>query len=359
MSESCAIELYENECFDRRKGGWTPHKEFPFVIKATLTPCKPLDEIELPGDEWQWATNWKISKMPGVTDADGWEYASRFSRFKRQDRAPKSEAVWSRARRRLWIRIMRRETTVKASDISKVLPKIQLGLSSVHSARIKIEEIMKHAPEAADSDQMRSLVTSVNRNIADIISVLDQAEKTFNQDTDSSLSMNSRAAPKQSNSVTNNSPAILKKLRNDVTKEQLAIERALEGKSNAIPIAPSNGSTKVGSVASSSSFVGSVSSASLKIASHQSQKFTGNPLKTDPVPSASHRSNSVELRQDLSGVNQIVSSKKTAVKSGSAGAFNPSIFVNQNQGIGANGPEDGVFVDRTTHDLLIEQVGPI
>jgi hypothetical protein len=76
-------------------------------------------------------------------------------------------------------------------------------------------------------------------------------------------------------------------------------------------------------------------------------------VKHDIPPSGSHRSNSVELRQDLSGVNQIVSSKKTAVKSGSAGAFNPSMFASS---VGANGAEDGVFVDRTTHDLLIEQV---
>lgn len=139
MSESCVIEVYENEAFDRVKGGWIQHKEFPYVMKATLQPCKPLDEITLPDSEgddgWQWATNWKISKMPGVTDSEGWEYASRFNRFKDKKRAPKAEATWSRARRRLWTRIMRRETTVKASEISKVLPKIQLGLSSVHSAR--------------------------------------------------------------------------------------------------------------------------------------------------------------------------------------------------------------------------------
>jgi hypothetical protein len=91
----------------------------------------------------------------------------------------------------------------------------------------------------------------------------------------------------------------------------------------------------------------------MKLASSHSQKFIANPVKHDIPPSGSHRSNSVELRQDLSGVNQIVSSKKTAVKSGSAGAFNPSMFASS---VGANGAEDGVFVDRTTHDLLIEQV---
>lgn len=28
-----------------------------------------------------WASNWRIDKKPGVTDSDGWEYASKMSRF--------------------------------------------------------------------------------------------------------------------------------------------------------------------------------------------------------------------------------------------------------------------------------------
>jgi hypothetical protein len=376
MSESCAIEVYENECYDRKRGGWAPHKEFPYFMKATQTPCKPLDEIDLPDDEWQWATNWKITKMPGVTDADGWEYASRFARFKNQKRAPKSDGMWRKARRRLWIRIMRRETTVKASDVTKVLPKIQLGLSSIHSARIKIEEIMKHAPEAADSDQMRSLVTSVNRNIADIITVLDQAEKNADSLTPTATAATAGTGIGGRGMTPTNSTAVLKKLRNDVLKEEAAIERALEYKSTSIPINNSsnnNNNLRQSNISSSlaSSFRGSSLSSnssntsnSLLLAprpslttsssSSHSQRLHASTLT---APSPSHRSNSVELRQDLSGVNQIVSSKKSAVKSGSAGAFNPSMFATPNaSAIGANGPEDGVFVDRTTHDLLIEQV---
>ena len=81
MSESCAVEVYENEYFHRIHG-WQPHLETPYVMKANLTPCKPLDEITVPSVEWTWSTNWKIIKMPGVTDSEGWEYASRFYRFK-------------------------------------------------------------------------------------------------------------------------------------------------------------------------------------------------------------------------------------------------------------------------------------
>lgn len=165
--------------------------------------------------EWAWSTNWKITKMPGVTDAEGWEYASRFSRFKIKDRAPKSEARWSRARRRLWTRIMRREPVVKTTDMTKVLSKVQGGLTSIHSARIKIEQIMRSAPEAATSDQMKSLVASVERNIADILSVLDQAEQQAQQ---------SSSAPANGSAKASTSPAVLKKLRNDVLKEQVRAE---------------------------------------------------------------------------------------------------------------------------------------
>lgn len=207
MSESCVIEVYENEILNRRRNVWLPYAECPFTMKATMTPCKPIEEITVPSSEWVWSTNWKITKMAGVTDAEGWEYASRVARFKAKDRAPKSEARWSTARRRLWTRIMRREPLVKPSDMTKVLPKVQSGLGSIHAARVKIEQIMRQAPEAATSDQMLSLVASVERNIADILSVLDQAEQQQGQGSGVKSS--------------NLSPAVLKKLRNDVLKEQV------------------------------------------------------------------------------------------------------------------------------------------
>lgn len=98
--------------------------------------------------------------------------------------------------------------------------------------RMKIEEIMKHAPEAANSDQMLSLVTSVNRNISDILSVLDQAEKNFAQEEQQAITNgnskggfynngNANAKGGGGNSSASNSPAVLKKLRNDVMKEQV------------------------------------------------------------------------------------------------------------------------------------------
>lgn len=123
MSETCVIEIYENQTFTRL-GGWVAHEALPYSMKPSMIACKPLEDITLPNAQWTWVTNWKTSKMPGVTDGDGWEYASRFSRFSTQNRVPKAEAAWSRARRRLWIRVMRREATIKQADLSKALSKV-------------------------------------------------------------------------------------------------------------------------------------------------------------------------------------------------------------------------------------------
>lgn len=374
MSESCAVEVYENETYSR-KNGWGSYKKYPFVLKSTLTACKPLDEISVPSSDWQWSTNWKITKMPGVTDADGWEYASRFSRFKSQDRAPKSEAMWSRARRRLWTRIMRREPHVKATDMTKLLSKVQMGLGSIHAARVKIEEIMRQAPEAAESDQMRSLVTSVNRNIADILGVLDQAEKQGELDPTSGMK----------------SSAVLKKLRNDVLKEQYAIEKALEPSSTITSSAPIplnngmrngsmttrtsftsafsnpnnqvNGSFSSGSYASNSFIPGSFSNNSSSFRSNRTLPSNSFSAVNSVTNNLRNRGSMVDapdeskdLKQEMNGFSNNFSSGKSQVKSGSAGAFDPTIFRNNNAVMGDNNPDDGDFVDRTTHDMIIAQV---
>lgn len=370
MSESCVIEVYENEILNRRRNMWIPYAECPYTMKATMTPCKPIEEITVPSSEWVWSTNWKITKMAGVTDAEGWEYASRVSRFKVKDRAPKSEARWSNARRRLWTRIMRREPLVKASDMTKALPKVQTGLASIHSARVKIEQIMRQAPEAASSDQMLSLVASVERNIADILSVLDQAEEQQSQSSGS-----------KSASGTGISPAVVKKLRNDVLKEQAALEAALEGGLPLnVPSSSGSGSSRVvnGSMLqrdrSGSSFSNrqqtnvyagsggvlgsSFSSSYINGTNPNRPSFAGN---TGPVSRGGNttggtdRTSSVELRQDLQGINKVLNQNKGSVKSGAAGAFNPAIFAGGSARNVAGEPDDGDFVDRTTQELMIEQ----
>jgi hypothetical protein len=203
MSETCAIEIWENQIYQQKQ--WVPYPESPFSMKPSLIPCKPLEEIQLPNSDWAWVSNWKISKMPGATDGSGWEYASRHSRFQNKQRAPKpSESMWSRARRRLWIRVMRRDATIKSADLTKALAKVQQGLSSVHAARLKIEQISKQSPEAIESEQMINLANSVQRNIADLLSILDQAEQ-------------------QPPGRTDIAPAAAKKLRHDILREEVII----------------------------------------------------------------------------------------------------------------------------------------
>jgi hypothetical protein len=161
-----------------------------------MEPCRPPDEFAIPSGDWvrlpqeeycyysnfliilfhdikcilqSWASNWRIDKKPGTTDSDGWEYASKMIRFRdmssNKDRRARAEmsvspcpldflsrsvfsivhvyvcmyvcmyvcVQWNdTARRRLWLRIMRREVGIairNVADVHKTLPKVQNGLT--------------------------------------------------------------------------------------------------------------------------------------------------------------------------------------------------------------------------------------
>ena len=72
MAESVVIEVYESQVNTSLKG-WIPDRKHPWTLKS-LEDCNPLEDFTLPGGEWNWASNWRIDKKPGVTDEDGWEY---------------------------------------------------------------------------------------------------------------------------------------------------------------------------------------------------------------------------------------------------------------------------------------------
>ena len=205
MSESQVFEVYECQSYNRTNK-WHPHADIPWASKNPPAPCVPLTEITLPNNEWVWASDWVVEKQAGLTDAEGWEYASRISRFLDENRPPKPEAhKWSTVRRRLWTRVMRREIGIRASDIPKAMQKIQAGLASIHSARLRIEEIIKQAPQAAQNEQMISLVQSVKKNINEVLSSLDQI----------STYQHKHCSPQTT------ATAAVKKLRNDVMKEEV------------------------------------------------------------------------------------------------------------------------------------------
>ena len=72
MSESRVVEIYENQLWSN--GQWIPDPNTPWTTKDNM-PSRPADELQLPGTEWTWESNWRISKKPGGTDKDGWEFA--------------------------------------------------------------------------------------------------------------------------------------------------------------------------------------------------------------------------------------------------------------------------------------------
>ena len=129
-------------------------------------------------------------------------------RFQREGRSPKIEKGWNdRARRRKWSRIMRRDARLGNSiKFNEMVKKIQGGLRGIQIVRRKVEEVVSVSPEAIHTPEMEQLIGSVRSNIESTSSILDNVE---------------------SMGVSNNEIMILKKFRNDISKEQTAIDRAL------------------------------------------------------------------------------------------------------------------------------------
>jgi hypothetical protein len=102
---------------------------------------------------------------------------------------------------------MRREVGIpKHADRAHVMQGIQNGLRGIAQVRKKIEDIMREAPEAGDSEQMMTLVSSVQKSILDITSALNQVEQR----------QQLGQAP-----VDGAQTGIIKKLRNDLIKEEV------------------------------------------------------------------------------------------------------------------------------------------
>lgn len=379
MTETAIVEVWEYEEYDRKR--WDADPNHPWTNKL-FENCKPPDEMSLPSIEWSWSANWKIDKKPGVTDAQGWEYARSFARFQDANRKPKVEKSWSdKSRRRMWSRMMRKDLNTScrspSQDITKTLPRIQQGLSSIHKARLRIEEIMKEAPDAVSTDQMQVLVQSVKKNIADILTAIEQAET--NQQKQAGASSHT---------------AVIKKLKNDLMKEEVAIEKALDP---ALIVLDKRGSKKLpdsqrrpisfNSTSNSNinhpisnSNANNTSSNNISInksvrdnpdnetmSKNNSNSNADNSLKSLISPTTIASTASTNNNIGLSS-----SSSKSNVTGGSAKAFNSNAlassfsskggggvsgFFNSSRGSGDDwiAPEEGVFVDRTMQERLIEQ----
>jgi hypothetical protein len=199
---------------------------------------------------------------------------------------------------------MRREQQKKAADIDKALPKIQEGLNSIHAARLRIEDIMRKAPQSADSEMMKNLVKSVRKNIGEIQTALNKAEKI--------------SGVKSSHTYM----AKIKKLRNETSKEEVAIELAL------VPETSSKGSQTMGSAGPASP-----RGVHLTVSEGKTKSSKGGKLN--------HK-----------GGLQRGGPNGGAVTGGNANAFDPSLLATGTIDPDQAG-QDGMFLDRVTHEQLI------
>eukprot|EP01035_Chromulina_nebulosa_P017700 gene17700-23290_t len=360
MSESLPIEVYEVQR-NVRGIGWVSDYEHPWTYK-NFVDCCPPDEIRLPeSGDWCWVTNWRIDSKPGDTDADGWEYAVFYGRFRNSNRKKIVEDGWGiRVRRRLWSRIMRRDAgnLLKIVDFTKAIPRIQQELGSIHMSRLRIEEIIIQAPNAGQSEQMITLVQSVKKNIADIVNVLNQIEEQQQRELNST---NSKTISSQ--------VAIIKKLRNDVSKEDAAIDNALNPFSKrpktyssmrrSISTVP-NGSAITTDIQERNS-LGSKSS-SFSMNNNHNDSDNNNPILNNNFNKAVV---TTPLNSNNNNISTNNSNKANSVKSGSATSFMPTVsgsskrynnkFNADNNFNDWERPQDGVFVDRTFQERMIEQ----
>jgi hypothetical protein len=211
MAESVIVELYEHEIMNGKI--WISYVKKPWVNKAREEPSPPPDDIDTPGPEWSWECNWKIEKRPGFTDQDGWEYASKTKKFYGYpNRTQKSEGKQSdKARRRVWCRVMQREVATKQVDIHTVIPRIQQGLTGIHSARIQIEDIARQSPDQMKSVQMLQVTNGIHRNIQELLGGLETTERQC----------------KEPDSGQGQYLAVLKKLKNDCIREKSALDAVI------------------------------------------------------------------------------------------------------------------------------------
>jgi hypothetical protein len=172
MADSFAVEIYENQ-FRHRKKGWISYKKNPFILRSNLSPTRNMDELSLPeGSGWCWFSNWKIIRNPDCTDEEGWEYATRFSRFKKRRRIPRYEAGNRRARRRLWVRTMVKDyKTGNNINLPKVVVKIRRSLTNIRVARNEIENILFEGSQQ-DKASMFGLLESIFRLMEEFSQIL-------------------------------------------------------------------------------------------------------------------------------------------------------------------------------------------
>ena len=208
MSQSAVtVQIYEYQVYSRIRGLWTACERNQYVDKDSQLPSRAPCDFTLPSEDWIWTSKWTVITVDGMTDPNGWEYASRISRFSLSSRKPKNELTMSsRYRRRQWLRIMDRDRRI--IDVPEVLKRVQSGLGSIHCARIKMEQLIRREPEIVSTAEMIELVMNLKKNICDVLASIDQVN-------------NARGNQHQPEQHKPHYGAALKKLRNDAHKEEV------------------------------------------------------------------------------------------------------------------------------------------
>lgn len=163
FADTITVEIYENQSKHRKKG-WIPWKKSSFVLKPSLSPCKSLEEIIIPNDSgWSWNSNWKIVRSSECTNDEGWEYASRFARFKDRKRTIRYEPGRRKSRRRLWIRVMKKEIrSFNNMNLPKLIVKIRRSLANIRMARTEIENMILSANPASSSSSSSANASAIS-----------------------------------------------------------------------------------------------------------------------------------------------------------------------------------------------------
>lgn len=202
MEDKIVINVYENQSKNLLRG-WTSDTSRPWTL-YTFEICNPLDQFILPAREnWIWASNWQL-----LSHDEGWEYASRHSRFKKKDRPVKTNGRhFDNARRRRWCRILQKDEVRVRLELSKLLiPKIQSVLSFIQETRFLLDELLTDTSQDHNNENILALVDTVQRHVKIV-----------------SVALNDIHPTKKDYSYFHLPPyaAIIKKLKNDVSREEV------------------------------------------------------------------------------------------------------------------------------------------
>lgn len=324
MAESVIVEIFEVQLYS--SGAWGVDKKIPWTTNDGKTVSLPPDEAQLPGPEWSWASNWRIDKKPGSTDSEGWEYARYAERFLSTSRATKVSRGWRDvSRRRKWSRIMRRDARAGlAAQFQDAMPKIQNGLRSINGVRLRLESVARSAPEELHNKQIVNLIDSVRKNMHETMTLLVRLDSTTGE--------NQKQA------------TVIKKLKNDLAKEEAAIEAVVK-------LTDINESPKA-----SSSSINAMQPQSRSKASPSISRGSKRQQEREHEKQMMIREQKISSEEGFFSDAQPQARKSKVV----SGGRNQPLDLGKLTGGTQSQAEDGVFVQRTAQEqVILEKLIPI